>query len=178
MSRVISDAMTAVTIILLITFLSHRARAETGTWKLSTGEVVSVTCPPPALQEDETMTLRLPEGCRVLHPRIGYTLVQDLNLRSELSTLRAQVELLTREVSESRARADEMAAQSAETLRGTREKLQACGTERNDLEVKLDLEQARVAELEQVMVERVALGASLGVVAGAGGLVLALLLTR
>lgn len=178
MTRRVMDLVTVLTILLLLTFLTSRAGAETGTWRLSTGEVVSVTCPPPELQEDETMTLRLPEGCRVLHPRIGYTLVQDLNLRSELATLRTQVELLTREVSESRARADEMIAQSAETLKGAREKLKTCGTERNDLEVKLDLEQARSAELERVMAGRIALGTSLGVIAGAGGLALALLLTR
>lgn len=175
----ISDAMTAVTIILLITFLSHRARAETGTWKLSTGEVVSVPCPSQELQDDETMTLRLPGGCRVLHPRIGYTLAQDLNLRSEVATLRSRVELLTKEVATSRSQADVAATAASTVLTNTRGRLDTCNSTRHDLEIKLEVANARSEGLEQATIERVALGASLGVVVGvilgAGGL--ALLLT-
>lgn len=176
MSRMISDTMTAVTVILLITFLSHHARAETGTWRMSTGEVVSVTCPSQELQDDETMTLRLPGGCRVLHPRVGYTLTQDLNLRSELTTLRSKVDLLTKEVANSRSQADVEAMTASTVLTDTRGRLDTCNGTRHDLEVKLVVANARSASLEQAMVERVALGVALGVIGGAGGLALILAL--
>ena len=176
MSRTISDAMTGITIILLITLLSHRARAETGTWQMSTGEVASVTCPSQELQDDETMTLRLPGGCRVLHPRIGYTLAQDLNLRSELATLRTRVDLLAREVAASRSQADASAADAQVVLAETRGRLDTCNAARQDLELQGVGERARSVELDQLVLERTVIGVVLGLAVGAGGTALLLAL--
>lgn len=175
MNRTVQSLMCAVTVVLLLVFLMNAARAELGTWVLKTGEVVNVPCPTQAAHDDETMTLRLPSGCRVLHPRIGYTVAQDLRLREETATLRARVDLLVGEVAASRAFADSELARAGEVLSDTRQRLEAQRERADQAEVALTVEQAKVDGLNEMMLGRTMLAASLGFCAGAVGAVVLVL---
>ena len=170
MNRVIQILLTLATLALLFVFLSHHAKAESGTWVLKDDQTVQVPCPSQAAHDDETMTLRLPSGCRVLHPRIGYTVAQDLKVREELTTLRARGELLTLELRASREAGDKNLTEAGKVLSDTRLRLQTETDGRHEAELALTLEREQALALREKVTERTVLGLSLGACLGAAAM--------
>lgn len=106
LTRIVWWSMLTVAIAFLSFCLTNRARAaEVGEWPGSTG-TTNVPCPSDLDQADKSFVIRLPAGCKVTYPRLGYTLEQDLKLRGELATLRLSDAALRDEVSRGRAAAD------------------------------------------------------------------------
>lgn len=75
--------------LLLITLM------QVGQWLQVDGQTVQVPCPSETTQADEQATVRLPAGCIVRHPRVGYTVPQDQRVREELGILRKKTTDLT-----------------------------------------------------------------------------------
>lgn len=64
------------------------ALMQVGQWVQTDGQLIQVPCPSETTQADEQATVRLPAGCVVRHPRVGYTVQQDQRAREELGVLR------------------------------------------------------------------------------------------
>jgi hypothetical protein len=68
---------------------------QVGQWEQLDGTMKPVPCPTATVQSDSAATVRLPAGCIVHHPRVGYTVQQDQNTRQELILLRDKSKDLT-----------------------------------------------------------------------------------
>ena len=110
MSRLWLLLLDAVTLLLLAYFTVSYAYAAPGRWLRADGTWEDAPCPPEAAQADAGSVVRLPVGCLVLSPRVGYTVAQDERARTELARLRLAESDLKLEIGRSRGAADKIFA--------------------------------------------------------------------
>lgn len=131
-----------------------------GTWTRSDGSTMTVPCPVQADFEDVQSTIRLPVGCPILGPRIGYTVDQDAQARAELKTLRAQVPLLQDELSRGRTASDALVADLRTQLTAEQQAHDAANTQAAEAS-------GRAAQAQAQLTSRGVLFGSVGVAVGA-----------
>ena len=153
-----------LTTVLLSVFLLEHAHAA-GRWLRADGTWEAVPCPSAELQSDEASAVRLPAGCEVAWPRIGYGVAADLRIRDELVNLRARDARLQLELRASRGAADEII-----------ERLSARASEmQKRLDAERDAELRVTDERDQARAERDVARAevrSYAALFGVGGLIL------
>lgn len=145
------SAVLYVTVVslLLLWLLVTPAHAEptTGLWPRSDGTMGTAHCPTAAEQIDGDNIIRLPVGCLVLSPRLGYTVAQDLHARDELAVLRATVPAVRLELQQSREHADAILMDSRATLSRRDEALKAERDKANGLQIQVDAAKVESAAL-------------------------------
>ena len=105
-----------------------------GWWQQQDCTWVRVPCAPLSAFQSDLDLARLPAGCPVLRPRIGYSVSQDAAVREDLARAGVQIPMLRAELARCRVRADVGTALVDEQL--------------IDNTVELRTSSARVAELE------------------------------